>query len=469
MQAIEQQRARTLSLGADRQLIPDMRSTPTLIVLFVGVLLGAVDIAIVGPALPAIQAGFEVDSSALGWVFTVYILFSLVAAPLLAKLSDVHGRRTIYVVSLALFGLGSILVAASGNFSVLLLGRAVQASGAGGLLPVAAAVVADSFPAERRGRALGLIGAVFGLAFLLGPLLGGFLLPFGWRWLFLVNIPFVAIVAAASLILLEDRPRATRVGFDWAGAATLATLLTTLAWGLSHLQIRSAGTLGMPFLAVALLAIPCFIWIERRSADPILHPELLGSKQLRIVGVIAITTGLVEASMVFLPSLAVRAFDVDAATASFMMLPLVAALIVGAPTAGLLLDRVGARPVVQLGLTLTVVGLLLFALAAPTTRSFYAAGACVGLGLSGLLGAPLRYIAIAEAGEAHRGAGQGLLTLFLGVGRIAGAALIGGVAAAAQDELSGHKAALLCLALAGVVAIGLSWVLRREPGNPATG
>ena len=145
------------------------RRNQLLLVLFIGVLMGALDIAIVGPALPAIQAYFGVGERAIAWIFAIYVLFNLVGTPLMAKLSDALGRRSIYVADVTLFALGSLLVAAAPNFGLLLVGRAVQGLGAGGIFPVASAVIGDTFPPEKRGSALGLIGAVFGLAFLVGP------------------------------------------------------------------------------------------------------------------------------------------------------------------------------------------------------------------------------------------------------------------------------------------------------------
>src|SRR5204863_4034943 len=127
-------------------------------VLFAGVLIAALDIAIVGPALPAIRGAFDVSGRALPWVFSVYVLFYVVGTPLLAKRSDRHGRRVVFVQGLALFALGSSVVACAQSYPMLLVGRAVQAFGAGGLFPVAAAVIADTVPFERRGRVLGLIG-----------------------------------------------------------------------------------------------------------------------------------------------------------------------------------------------------------------------------------------------------------------------------------------------------------------------
>ncbi|WP_428097079.1 MFS transporter [Candidatus Rariloculus sp.] len=445
----------------------ERNSNSTLAVLFAGVLLAALDIAIVGPALPAIRQTFLLDGRDLSWVFNIYILFSLISTPLMAKLSDRHGRRTVYTGCLGAFAAGSLIVGAAPTFEVLLMGRVVQACGAGGLLPVAAAVIADTFPPERRGRALGLIGAVFGIAFVLGPVLGGLLLGFGWRWLFLINVPAVAVVIAASLRLLPRAGRASRAPFDWPGALVLTVMLAGLAWGLGQLDadqpaasLLSLGSL--PFVVALLLAALVFWRVELRSADPVLHPDLFRSPQLRVVGAIAVAIGLVEASMVFLPSFSVSAFDVSESTASFMMLPLVATLIVGAPAAGRLLDRIGAKPVIQLGLLLTVTGLFLFALLPLTRLNFYGAGVCVGFGLSGLLGAPLRYVALKEAGPERKGAGQGLLTLFLSTGRIVGASVIGGVVASGANELSGYREALLYLAIIGAFAFGISFRLDRS-------
>lgn len=147
-----------------------------LTVLFLGVLMGALDIAIVGPALPALRGWFEVDDRAGAWIFTIYVFMNLLGAPLMSKLSDRYGRRPAYMLAVGLFALGSAVAAAAPSFLVLLIGRALQGIGAGGIFPVASAVVGDSFPPERKGFALGMIGAVFGLAFIIGPILGALLL-----------------------------------------------------------------------------------------------------------------------------------------------------------------------------------------------------------------------------------------------------------------------------------------------------
>jgi multidrug resistance protein len=443
---------------------PAVAMRPILLLLFGGVLLGALDIAIVGPALPAIEAEFALSSRQTASIFTVYILFSLVGAPLLAALSDRYGRRRLYVASLLLFGLGSLVVAAAGSLEWLLAGRALQAFGAGGMLPVASAVIADRFPVERRGRALGLIGAVFGIAFVLGPLMGGVLLQWSWRWLFVINLPLVAVLVTLSLVWLDDGARRGPTDFDLAGIAALAVGVAALAYGAAGLEIAGQGVPrigqgGIAGFAIAAAALTLFWFAEKRARVPIVEPRLLVSGQMRIVGLLALATGLVEASMVFLPTLAVHALDVTASRASFMLLPLIAALIVGSLLAGRALDRFGPRPVIQVGMVLTTAGLLLFALLPLATASFYAAGLAVGFGLAALLGAPLRYVALREGGETGRGASQGLLTICLSSGRLFGASMTGGVAASAAVAVTGYRRAMLLIAIAcGIALLATPWL-----------
>jgi MFS family permease len=450
------------------------REKAVLAVLFVGVLIAALDIAIVGPALPAIRGTFDAAARWLPAVFSVYVLFYLIGTPLLAKRSDVRGRRRVFLESLAVFAAGSLLAATAWSFPLLLVGRAVQAFGAGGLLPVAAAVIAETVPLERRGRTLGLIGAVFGIAFLLGPLLGGLLLDFSWRWLFVVNVPVAIALMVAGARVLPQATRAEPRQFDARGAVLLAVILAAMVVGIGQLDTRhftdSLQSLSVwPCFALIAIGAPLLWSVERRAADPVLPPALFRQPRMRVVGAIAVAVGAVEAGMVFLPDIAVLNFGIDAATASFTMVPLVLTLAIGAPLAGLMLDHVGARTVVQVGLGFTVAGLLSFALLPLKWGNFYLSGVMVGFGMSALLGAPLRYIALQEAGDGHRGAGQGLLTLCVSVGQLVGAAMIGGVVGSATEILPGYRQSLLTVAAACGLALMLTVVLqgrvvrRREP------
>jgi MFS family permease len=440
-------------------------------VLFAGVLIAALDIAIVGPALPAIRTAFDVGGRALPLVFGVYVLFYVIGTPLLAKRSDRRGRRIVFVQGLGLFAVGSLVVAAATSYSVLLVGRAVQAFGAGGLFPVAAAVIAETVPLERRGRVLGLIGATFGLAFLLGPLLGYVLLPWSWRWLFIINVPIAGVLMVLAARVLPRAGRADSPAFDVGGALLLSLVLTAIVVGVgqidtSHWAASLASARVWPWLLLLVVGAPLLWRIEKRAADPVLPPALLSSGQLKLVAVIALAAGTVEAGMVFMPDVAVLGLGVKAAIASVMMLPLVLTLAVGAPLAGRLLDRIGARSVVQGGLSLTAAGLVLLALAPLGLPTFYGAGCVIGFGLSALLGAPLRYITLQEAGDEQRGAGQGLLTLCVSIGQLIGSAVVGGIVGSAADALGGYRHALLVVSVGCGVALMLTLALKGRVTHP---
>ncbi len=420
-----------------------------LAVLFVGVLMGALDIAIVGPALPAIGKAFQVGPSELVWTFNIYVLFNLAATPFMAKLSDRLGRRRVYVLDVLLFAFGSAVVAFAPTFGVLLAGRALQAIGAGGIFPVASAVIGDTFPAESRGRALGIIGAVFGLAFLIGPVLGGVLLQLSWHWLFLVNIPIALTLAVVAQRLLPDTRPDHSEPFDWVGVASLTLGLGAFALGVGSLGggegTASLGSLRVwPFLVASAVLLSLFWRAQQRAADPVVPPRLLASRQVRLVMLFATGAGLSEAAMVFLPSLAVANLGLGESAASFMLLPLVIALGLGSPLVGRMLDQVGSKAVILVGISVTGFGLLSFGVASGTMAGFVVASALTGLGLSALLGAPLRYILLNESAAADRGASQGLLTVFMGTGQLLGGALVGAVVAMAP--VGGFERALMVLA-----------------------
>jgi EmrB/QacA subfamily drug resistance transporter len=396
-----------------------------LAVLFSGVLMGALDIAIVGPALPAIQRDFGVEDRSLAWIFSIYVLFNLVGTPLWARLSDAFGRRSIYVLDVLLFALGSLIVALAPSFGVLLAGRAVQGLGSGGIFPVASAVIGDTFPPQKRGSALGLIGAVFGIAFIIGPLIGGALLLLtSWHWLFVINLPIALGIIAAGWKLLPGRRHAAAAPLDWAGMLILTALLAALAYGVNRLDttdvVGSLASLSVwPFLVVAVALAPLFLRVEGQAAGPVLRLGLYRSRQMVLVIWLAGGAGLIEAGIAFIPQLAVAAFHVTPASASLMLLPLVIGVVIGSPTVGRLLDRHGSRRVILVGSALLCVGTLGLALiGVRNVTLFYAATLLMGLGVASLIGAPLRYIVLNEARPEERASAQGSVNLFIGAGQL---------------------------------------------------
>jgi len=437
-----------------------------LTVLFLGVLVGALDIAIVGPALPAIGKAFGIDERGLAWVFNIYVLFSLSGSSIMAKLSDRFGRRPIYMLDIALFGVGSLVVALSPTFEVMLLGRAMQGLSAGGIFPIASAVIGDTFPEEKQGSALGLIGAVFGLAFIVGPILSGILLLWSWHWLFLINIPIVLLVIRLGWNILPATRRTQKPPpFDFAGMVALIVALGGLTLFISQLDagnlVNSLVSLQVwPFLLLTVLAIPLFLWLERRAADPIIHPRLLATRQLILANTLTAGAGLGEATLVFLPALAVAAFKVSESVASLLLFPVVLAMAFSSPLVGRLLDRWGSKRVVIFGTATFTVGVFLLGLLGNQMWAYITSGVIIGLGLGGLLGAPLRYIMLKEAPLEFRAAAQGMITASAGVGQLIGGAMVGAVAASQGGGANGYTLAYLCVGFVSLVLVFLALGLK---------
>jgi len=439
-----------------------------LLVLFVGVLMGALDIAIVGPALPTIRKEFAVDDRAMAWVFAVYVLFNLISVPLMAKLSDMFGRRLIYVLDVTLFAAGSLLVALAPAFWAILLGRAIQGFGAGGVFPVASAVIGDTFPPEKRGGALGLIGAVFGIAFLVGPILAGVMLAFlSWHWLFIINLPIAVAVIFGAVYVLPNARAAQQKSFDVPGMLVLTLGLVALSYGINQLDtknflasVTSANVL--PFLLVAFASVPVFVSLERRAANPIINMKLFGARQVALVSAIAAGAGLGEAAVAFVPALLVAAFGVSSSQASFMLVPAVLAMGVGSPTAGRMLDKFGSRVVLLLGSALTALGLFAILLVSGGVGFFYLSAILVGLGLGILLGAPLRYVMLNETPSSERASAQGVLALNTSVGQLVGGAMVGAVAASFGGGINGYTLAFVVVGIAMTVMVALSLGLKNR-------
>jgi EmrB/QacA subfamily drug resistance transporter len=458
----------------------DKTRNRVLLVLFLGVLMGALDIAIVSPALTPIQNYFGVGERAKSWIFTIYVLFSLIGTPLMAKLSDVFGRRLIYILDIAIFAIGSLIVSLSPHnlFAVLLVGRALQGFGAGGVFPVASAVIGDSFPPEKRGGALGLIGAVFGLAFLVGPILGGIIMTFTtWQWLFVINLPIAVVVIVLGLRLLPATHPETRRPFDWAGMLVLGVLLASLAYGLNMIDTKnffaSLLTLNVwPFLALALILLLIFPAIERKADDPVLRLRILGTRQAVLASALAAGAGLGEVGMVFIPSLAVAAMPaiINKHTASYLLMPVVLAMAVGSPLAGRFLDKLGSKVVVFAGSFLVAVGMIMLGVPAITSvlALFIVAGIVIGLGLSALLGAPVRYIMLNEAPASDRTAAQGAIALFTSIGQLLSSALVGAVADSRGGGVQGYGSAYLVIGAIAVVLILLTFGLKSRKQELAT-
>jgi MFS family permease len=433
-----------------------------LAVLFVGVLMGALDIAIVGPAIPSIQQTISIAAKDLGWISSIYVLFNLVGISLFAKLSDIFGRRSIYMINVTVFAIGSLIVAFSHSLPMLLLGRAVQGFGASGIFPVASAVIGDIFPPEKRGRALGMIGAVWGVAFLLGPVLAGTLMAFfSWHVLFLINIPIALGLLYFSSRLLSPKGVSTDKRFDWRGIIYLGLFLGLFTYAANNIVpsnfLSSIATLQVaPYLLSSFAFLALLIREENKTDVPVIRLKLFLSRQVKMVALVGVSTGLFQACFVFVPTFAVTAFAVKPKDAAFMLLPFILATAIGSPFFGRMLDKLGSRFVVMTGLVLASTGLIFLSRSVHSSSTFYVAGAFIGLGLSILAGSSLRYIMLNEVTALERASTQGIVTIFMSIGQIIGGPIIGASIANYASKLDGFSFTFLYISFYMILIAALS-------------
>ena len=447
-------------------MVVTARLKALMVLLQPGVLMGALDLAIIGPALPAIQAEFGMETRGLAWLFNLYVLGQLVGTPILAKLSDRLGPRPIYITSILLFAAGSLLMVFGVNPLWLFVGRAVQGFGGAGIFPVAVKVIADAFPPEKRGGALGLLGAVFGLAFLIGPVLGGLLLDYGWQWLFLINVPIaLLLIVGAWRLLPEGTLGEEHKPFDYAGALSLSVSLVALAIAVTNFDstaiLASLASLQVwPFLLAFAVLAPVFWRIEHRATDPIIKPAFFARSQISISTVISLGLGAMQSATAFYPALAVAALGLTESDAAWLLLPGIIVTTIAAPTAGFLINRFGPRAPILFGLTFISTGFFIYGQFGLTTAIFITAGLFAGLGFATALGAPIRVIVLNEVAPQDRGAAQGLLNVSINVGQLLGAALIGGMTASMGGGAPGYQFSYTVMGIVTAALLLLSIGLR---------
>lgn len=438
-----------------------------LLLLFVGVFMGSLDIGIVGPALPSIQTYFVVNERALSWVFTLYILFFMIGTPLMAKLSDIYGRKSIYLLDIFLFAVGSLITITSFSFEMLLLGRAVQGIGAGGIFPVANAFIGDIFPPDKRGGALGILSSVWGLSSVLGPVLGGLLLNYSWQLLFIINLPIAGAVLLGSFYILPKSERNRKIIFDWNGIIVLGITVISLAYGLNQIITNnflvSLSSLNVwPFLVLSLLLLPILWKVEKRAEDPLIQVDLFASREVKLITSISIGTGLVQASTVFVPAFVIVALSFSTSNASLMLMPIVLTMAIGAPIIGKLLDKFGSRNIMVVGAFNIFIGLFIMGMFSKSFYLFILAGIFIGVGMSTAIGSPPRYIMLIESPPKERASGQALINIITSVGQLMGGALIGAVIGSYAGKIVGYQLAYISIGFVAIAMIILAIGLKNK-------
>jgi EmrB/QacA subfamily drug resistance transporter len=306
--------------------------------------LAALDQTIVGTALPRILTDLH-GTELYTWVVTIYLLTSTVTGPLYGKLSDQFGRRPMLMIGIGIFLAGSLLSALSQEMWQLILFRGIQGVGAGALFPISLAVIGDIFSPRERGRYQGFFGAVFAIAMLVGPFIGGFLTDnVGWHWIFLVNLPVGAVALAVIWRLLPRISHPERViSIDYLGAAAFTAAIVPIMLGLTNKQSgdwTDPAVGGLLLLGAAMLGI--FIWIETWARDPILH---LGLFRNRAFAASVAATSMISfgffGGIVFIPLWFQAVLGSSATESGYQILPMMAGLMIGSIGSGQIVSRTG--------------------------------------------------------------------------------------------------------------------------------
>ena len=403
-------------------------------------LLASLDQTIVSTAMPRVIAdlhGFDRYT----WVSTAYLLTSTVMVPIYGKLSDLFGRKPIFLFGVVVFLIGSALSGASQSMNQLIAFRALQGIGAGALMPIAIAIVGDLFTPRERGKWQGVTGGVWGISAIIGPTLGGWITQnTSWRWVFYVNLP---IGIAALLVLIFLMPvlhgRARKVSIDYIGAALLVMgtvpLLLGLTWAGGQYDWLSIQIIGL--FSVAFIALTSFIiyeaWLERRGGQPIIEPSLFKNSIFSISTLITTIFGMALFGSIFFIPLYVQGVVGSSATSSGLILtPLMLTSVAGSIVSGQLVSRLGRyKWLAILGMVVSAAGVILLVRlnVNSTNNDVLLAMLVLGLGLG--IGMSLYTLIVQNALPTKIGQSTATLTFFRQIGGTIALAAMGSVMTAA--------------------------------------
>lgn len=350
-----------------------------LIVVAFGVFIAADDLTVASTMLRQIIDDLhivlpdEIDRAA--WIVNAYLIAYVAVMPFAGRLSDIWGRRRVFVAALGVFAVGSVWIPLADSLGPMLVGRVLTAVGGGAMVPVALAVVGDVFPAERRGRAFGALAAIDTLGWVWGPMFGALLVRFlEWRWQFYLNVPLALLAAILAMAALRDVGRRSRRRLDLPGAAALSVALVAVSMGLL-LGARLATTADLaglnagggvpawPLLLVAAAALVVLIFLERRAGDPLLDAQVLSERGVSpSLGANLMIGAVLAVALVNVPLFVNLVLEIETGRAALLsgwiLTGLTASMALAAPAGGWMTDRVSGRAAALAGTGMAVVGLV---------------------------------------------------------------------------------------------------------------
>ncbi|MBX6354008.1 MAG: MFS transporter [Thermoflavifilum sp.] len=401
------------------------------VAMMVAIFLVAIDVTVVGTAMPRIVADLG-GLDLISWVFAVYTLTTTVTTPIYGKLADLFGRRIVFTVGVILFVLGSMLSGAAHTMGQLIAFRAFQGIGAGAVMPITFTIIGDLYPGEQRARMQGLFSSVWGIAGLVGPLVGGFFVDHAsWRWIFYINLPVGVVTLILVWLGLHERFDKHTHRIDVWGAVTFTAGVSALLYALLNGGTRYAWTSGtiLGLFAAAIVLMGLFIWIERRAAEPMVPLHLF---RMRVITAANIVGFLSSAALIgvtaWLPLWIQGLLGYSATNSGLTLLPMSIGWPIGSTVAGRIMYRIGPKVTAVTGGVLIAAGTIWLATVTLATPGwlFTIIMVIIGLGM-GFATTPTPVLIQSAVGWNLRGAATATSTFTRSLGQSVGIAVYGTV------------------------------------------
>lgn len=397
-------------------------------ILLIGVFMAALDNGIISAALTTINTSFSVSATQGSWGITLYTLGLAVMTPIVGKLADRYGRKKLFLIEIAIFTIGSLGVALSPNFTIFLAARLFQSFGGGGIFIIASSHVLSTFVKNKQGSMLGLLGGMNGIASVVGPNIGSFLIDVtgNWHWLFLINVPIGIALVIFGFFFLEETKQYVMSKIDFLGISLLSLSILSVMFAVNNIGRASSfaeaiikwSVLGL--LVLGVLTFATLIFVEKRNEegkkiDPILPYSLLRKPTYAMTMIMGLLSGTFIGAIIFIPSFAQQILGISAAKSGYWMTPLALASGIGAGGGGFFVDKKGPVKTLVFAGIIGLIGFGGLGLFTDTKLLFIVFSVIAGIGFGFVLGAPLTVLTSNAAGT-QKGSAIGTLSVSRQIG-----------------------------------------------------
>ncbi len=403
---------------------------------FIATFMTAVEGTIVSTAMPTIVGSLK-GISIMNWVFSIYLLTNAMMTPIYGKLADKIGRKPIYLIGISIFIVGSALSGLSQNMIQLIIFRAIQGIGAGAIVPVSLTIIADIYPVEKRASILGLNSAAWGIASIVGPLAGGFIVDaLSWHWIFLINVPIgIVLMLLVWFYLIEEKREVEKAPVDYLGSIFLVVILLSLLYGFQTVS-DGFSLITVASFAVFIIGLVSFIKVEKAAVDPIITLELFKNKTYVIVNLVAaLISGFLMGVEVYIPMWMQGVLGKSAALGGIVLAPMSVVWMFGSLAGGRAMQKWSAKKAIFISMIPIFIGALFLSLAQLDTgySVFFIFSAVLGAGF-GMTMTILTVLAQTSVDDHHIGVATSFFTLSRTIGQTIMISIFGLVLNASMNQ-----------------------------------